>query len=102
MNRIVIGGTSMRLAVSAVILLLIAAALFGENLAVLAQSANSYPWCAIYYKEGGGTPRCYFDTREQCTASISGIGGLCVQNLQYSPRGQPSTSRRKRQPAVGA
>ena len=86
----------MRLAVSAVILPLIAAALFGENLGVLAQSANSYPWCAIYYKEGGGTPRCYFDTREQCMETISGIGGLCVQNLQYSPREQPRPSRPKR------
>jgi uncharacterized protein DUF3551 len=83
----------MRLPVSAVRLLLIAAALFGENLAASAQSANSYPWCAIYYKDGGGTPRCNFATREQCMASISGIGGLCVQNLQYSPRTQPSTRR---------
>jgi hypothetical protein len=86
----------MRLPVSVVLLPLIAAALSGENLAASAQSANSYPWCAIYYKEGGGTPRCYFDTREQCTASISGIGGLCVQNLQYRSQGQPSASRPKR------
>jgi len=83
----------MRLPVSAIILLFIAAALFGENLAAAAQSANPYPWCAIYYKEGGGTPRCYFDTRDQCMASISGIGGFCVQNLQYSPRVKPSARR---------
>src|SRR6266481_1709956 len=70
------GGTSMRLPVSTIILLFIAAALFSENLAAAAQSANPYPWCAIYYKEGGGTPRCYFDTRDQCMASISGIGGF--------------------------
>ncbi len=78
----------MRLPVSPIILLFIAAALFGENLAAAAQSANPYPWCGIYYKEGGGTPRCYFDTRDQCMASISGIGGFCVQNLQYSPSGE--------------
>ncbi len=83
----------MRLPVSAVTLLLIAAALFGENLAASAQSANSYPWCAIYYKDGGGTPRCNFATREQCMASISGIGGLCVQNLRYNPRAQPSARK---------
>jgi len=77
----------------AVMLPLIAAALFGENLAASAQPANSYPWCAIYYKEGGGTPRCYFDTREQCMESISGKGGLCVQNLQYSPRVKPSARK---------
>jgi Protein of unknown function (DUF3551) len=92
-NRIITGRTSMRLPVSAIILLFIAAALFSENLAAAAQSANPYPWCAIYYKEGGGTPRCYFDTRDQCMASISGIGGFCVQNLQYSPRVNPSAHR---------
>jgi hypothetical protein len=26
-------------------------------------------------------------------ASISGIGGFCVQNLQYSPRVKPSARR---------
>jgi hypothetical protein len=83
----------MRLPVPVVLLTLIAAALSGENRAASAQSANSYPWCAIIYKEGGGTPRCYFDTREQCMETISGVGGLCVQNLQYSPRGRPSASR---------
>ena len=80
----------MRLPISVVIPPLIAAVLFGENLAALAQSANSYPWCAIFYKEGGGTPRCYFANREQCMASISGVGGFCVQNLQYNPGVQPS------------
>ncbi len=83
----------MRLPVSAIILLLVAAALFSENPAAVVQSANSYPWCAIFYKEGGGTPRCYFDTREQCMETISGIGGFCVQNLQYSPPVKPSTRR---------
>ncbi len=97
----------MRLPVSPIILLFIAAALFGENLAAAAQSANPYPWCGIYYKEGGGTPRCYFDTRDQCMASISGIGGFCVQNLQYSPqnlqyspRVKPSARRPRSYPAV--
>jgi hypothetical protein len=77
----------------AVILPLIAAAFFGENLDASAQSAKSYPWCAIYYKDGGGTPRCYFDSREQCAASISGVGGLCVENLQYSPRVLPGARK---------
>jgi hypothetical protein len=77
----------------AVILPLIAVALFGQNLAASAQSAKSYPWCAIFYKDGGGTPRCYFDTREQCMETISGIGGLCVENLQYSPRVQPGVRK---------
>jgi Protein of unknown function (DUF3551) len=83
----------MRLPVLAIIVPLVAAALFGQNLATSAQSANSYPWCARYYKDGGGTPRCNFASREQCMASISGTGGLCVRNLQYSPRAQPRTRR---------
>jgi hypothetical protein len=70
--------------------LFITATLFGESRAAPAQP---YPWCAKYDKEGKGTPSCYFDTREQCMESISGIGGLCVQNLQYSPRAQPSVRR---------
>src|SRR5215831_20428273 len=53
-----------------------------------AQSASSYAWCARYYKEGGGTPRCYFDTRDQCLASISGVGGFCVENYNTAPGGQ--------------
>jgi hypothetical protein len=40
----------MRSLLSAVKPLLIAAALLGENLAALAQSPNSYPWCAIVSK----------------------------------------------------
>jgi uncharacterized protein DUF3551 len=82
----------MRLPVWALVPLLIAAGLFGENPAAWAQSEDSYPWCAIYYKSGG-TPRCNFVTREQCMASVSGIGGLCVQNLRYSPRVQPNARR---------
>jgi hypothetical protein len=85
----------MRLPVSVVIPPLIAAVLFGENLAASAQSEDSYPWCGIYYRDGGGTPRCYFATREQCMASISGIGGLCVQNLRYSPRARVQPSPRR-------
>jgi hypothetical protein len=83
----------MRLPVLAIIPLLVAAALFGENLAASAQTANFYPWGARYYKDGGGTPRCNFASREQCMASISGVGCLCVRNLQYSPRAQPSTRK---------
>jgi len=72
-----------------VILPLIAAALFGQDLVASAQSAKSYPWCAIFYEDGGGTPRCYFDTCDQCMETISRIGDLCVENLQYSHRVQP-------------
>jgi len=63
--------------------LFIAATSLSET-AASAQSAGSYPWCAIYYRiDSGGTPSCYFDTRPQCMETISGLGGLCVENQYY-------------------
>jgi hypothetical protein len=68
----------------ALAILFIAAALLGENVAASAQSAGSYQWCAIYYRmDAGGTPSCYFHTREQCMETISGIGGFCIGNQYY-------------------
>jgi hypothetical protein len=65
------------------ITLFIAATSLSET-AASAQSAGSYPWCAIYYRmDSGGTPSCYFDTRPQCMETISGLGGLCVENQYY-------------------
>jgi hypothetical protein len=66
------------------ILLFIAAALLGESIGASAQSARSYPFCAIYYGiDATGTPSCSFDTREQCMETISGIGGFCIANQYY-------------------
>jgi Protein of unknown function (DUF3551) len=74
--------TSMRLPV--LTLLFISAALLGENIAVSAQSARSYPICAIYYGiDATSTPSCSFETREQCMETISGIGGFCIENQYY-------------------
>src|SRR5215467_12154246 len=74
--------TAMRLPVTT--LLFIGAALLGESIATAAQSAGSYPVCAIYYGiDATGTPSCSFDTREQCMETISGIGGYCVENQYY-------------------
>jgi hypothetical protein len=65
-------------------LLFIAAALLGESIAASAQSARSYPFCAIYYGiDTTGTPSCSFDTRQQCMETISGIGGFCIENQYY-------------------
>ena len=64
-------------------MLVLAVALFGET-AASAQSARSYPWCAIYFViDANGTPSCYFDNRQQCMETISGLGGLCVENQYY-------------------
>jgi hypothetical protein len=69
---------------SVLTLLLTAATLLGNSIAASAQSAGAYPFCAIYYGiDANGTPSCAFDTREQCMATISGIGGFCIENRQY-------------------
>jgi hypothetical protein len=65
-------------------LLFIAAVLLGDSVPTSAQSAGSYPVCAIYYGiDATGTPSCTFDTREQCMETISGIGGFCIENQYY-------------------
>jgi Protein of unknown function (DUF3551) len=69
------------------ILLFIAAVLLGESIGASAQSARSYPVCAIYYGiDADGTPSCTFDTRQQCMETISGIGGFCIDNQYYHGR----------------
>jgi hypothetical protein len=84
-------GTLMRLPI--LIVLSIAATLLSEA-AASAQSAGSYPWCAIYYRiDAGGTPSCYFDTRQQCMETISGLGGLCVENQYYHGAAAPVPRR---------
>jgi Protein of unknown function (DUF3551) len=80
----------MRLPVLA--MLFITATLLSETAS--AQSARSYPWCAIYYRvDTVGTPSCYFDTRLQCMETISGLGGLCVENQYYHGVAAPAPRR---------
>lgn len=64
-------------------------------------SADPYRWCAEYGGMfGGGHTSCYFQTFQQCQASVSGVGGFCRQNTFYD--GRPVTTpedrpaRRKR------
>ncbi len=55
--------------------------------------AETYPWCAVY-DTGDSAYNCGFITRDQCMATVSGIGGFCQQNDWYQPpSGVPS--RRK-------
>ena len=42
-----------------------------------AKAAIYYPWCARYSGSIGGGSNCYFQTRAQCGAAISGVGGVC-------------------------
>jgi hypothetical protein len=67
-------------------LFVIAAALLSETQAGNAQSAYSYPWCAILPGSGGGSGggmACYYTSWEQCRTTMSGIGGNCIQSPYY-------------------
>jgi hypothetical protein len=46
--------------------------------------AQNYRWCAIY-DVGDAAYNCGFVSREQCMATVSGIGGFCNANTQYVP-----------------
>jgi hypothetical protein len=64
-----------------------------------AAKADPYPWCADYTVLGGiGARNCYFMTFEQCRATVSGVGGMCVRNLFYdgSPVGSTPTPQIRR------
>jgi len=60
--------------------------------------AQNYPWCAVYSTGDGNATNCGFVTREQCMATISGIGGHCEPNNLYVPQSgarsdAPSTAK---------
>jgi hypothetical protein len=64
-------------------LALVAAAPYGEAPPASAQSAYSYPWCAVTAFRGSRS--CYYNSLEECRTTQSGIGGLCVQSPYYHP-----------------
>ena len=56
--------------------------------------AQNYPWCAQYSGRAlGGAMNCGFVSFAQCMATVSGIGGFCVQNNTYQP---PARRARKK------
>jgi len=72
-----------------IVLFVVAAALLGETQISNAQSSYSYAWCAILPGAGsgsGGAMSCYYTSWEQCKATMSGIGGLCVESPYYHPQ----------------
>jgi hypothetical protein len=78
-------------------LLILGIVLATSALATRAQAQN-YPWCALYSGGGaGGGENCGFSTREQCNATVSGIGGFCEPNNLYVPPAGASSGRRKQQ-----
>jgi len=50
-------------------------------------NAQNYPWCADYGGRMGGASNCGFATLAQCQAALSGNGGFCNRNTQYSGNG---------------
>jgi hypothetical protein len=78
---------------------LVFAALLAAGPAVHAQSAYDYPWCALYGgRDGPGATSCYYATREQCMATLSGIGGTCIRSPYYGhgPRSERQPRRDRR------
>jgi hypothetical protein len=45
---------------------------------------------------GLGATNCGFLTLEQCRASVSGVGGFCVRNQFYNPKGPAKGARKQR------
>jgi hypothetical protein len=59
--------------------------------------AQNYPWCALYSGGSmGGGRNCGFTTFDQCLATISGIGGTCMQNTMYEPPAGAAPHHRQR------
>ena len=74
-----------------IVFFVVAAALLGEMQISNAQSAYSYPWCAVYPGDNngpGGAMSCYYTSWEQCRATMLGIGGNCIESPYY--HGQPT------------
>ena len=62
---------------------IIAGTLLGLLMSTASSSAEIiYPWCAQYNTKGGAR-NCGFTTLEQCRATVSGIGGYCIENPFY-------------------
>jgi hypothetical protein len=49
-----------------------------------AAAVYNLPWCATYYESN--VTSCAFTSFEQCMVTVSGVGGLCTQNILYSAR----------------
>ncbi|NVO14602.1 MAG: DUF3551 domain-containing protein [Rhodoplanes sp.] len=66
------------------VIVLVAAALAAGHAAAQTRTpaqtaAPVWPWCAEYDMEGA-VVNCGFATREQCMATVSGVGGGCRPN----------------------
>ncbi len=67
---------------AAALILVLSAGALVQAVPAQAQSAYSYPWCALR-ADRSGAQSCYYRTYEQCMATISGIGGSCIRSPYY-------------------
>jgi hypothetical protein len=68
------------------VLFVITAVLLGETRTSNAQAAYSYPWCSLGGPKDSNARSCYYTSWEQCRATVSGVGGICVQSPYYHPQ----------------
>jgi Protein of unknown function (DUF3551) len=52
-------------------------------------------WCSV--SSLTGSTQCFYRTKEQCMATISGLGGLCQPNMEYTGQTPKSPRSRLRQ-----
>jgi len=70
--------------------------LFAAAASSEARADTWYPWCSHYTSgDVGGAISCGFVTREQCLATVSGIGGVCEQNVLPPPAATARSSRKR-------
>ena len=72
------------------VMMFVMSILFAAGAVSTHASAEDYPWCAYYGTGDGDAVNCGFSTREQCMATVSGVGGHCELNNQYK---QPPATR---------
>jgi len=80
-------------------LFLVAITLAGDTGAATAQSGRYYPWCFRNDRTQSNSLSCFYTTRSQCMATLSGLGGTCVENpflLPPAARGQADVSEPSR------
>lgn len=75
-------------AVLAAAAVLTAGAALAQTRTPAPSAAPVWPWCAEYDMEGA-VVNCGFATREQCLATVSGVGGGCRPNAFASPPSAP-------------
>jgi hypothetical protein len=86
----------MRTTIITLLLSAVAALAVSPLAATLARAEIEYPWCAQYGggREGLGATNCGFVTLAQCRATVSGVGGYCMQNPMYPAAPNPQSRRR--------